>query len=427
MKYRIKNIRLLTMENDSCDITQDGIIDVRDDRITYAGVANLAPEEKDFDRVIDGKKNLIMPGFKNAHTHSGMTFLRSYADDMALQSWLNDKVFPAEAKLTAEDIYELTKLAILEYISSGVTAAFEMYLTPESIAEAFEDMGMRCVQVSALNNFSQSIELMENMYNELNQPDSLNSYCMGFHAQYTCDDSLLRKVAALAKKYKAPVFAHISETKAEVDSCIEATGMTPVKYLDSLGMFENGGGGYHCVYLDDEDMQIFKNKGLHVVTNPSSNLKLASGIAPVKKYLELGIPVSIGTDGPASNNCLDMFREMFLVTALAKYVNEDAACVDANEVLKMATVNGARAMGLNECDVLAEGKKADFIMIDMSRPNMQPVNNITKNLVYSGSKENVCMTVVNGKILYENREFADFYNVDEIYEKCQKITERIRG
>ena len=190
---------------------------------------------------IDCDGDLLMPGFKNAHTHSGMTALRSYADDLPLNEWLNEQIFPVEAKMTPEDIYELSRLAILEYLTSGVTAVFDMYLTPESIARSFEDMGMRCVQVSALNNFSQSLELMEEMYQKLNQPGSLNSYFLGFHAEYTCSRELLEQVASLAQKYQAPVFTHLAETEAEVEGCKERYGMTPLAFLDSIHMFDYGG------------------------------------------------------------------------------------------------------------------------------------------------------------------------------------------
>lgn len=424
MNFKITNARVLTMA-DGGNIIKNASIEVDNGKITYIGDDR---NEGTFERVIDAKGNLVMPGFKNAHTHSAMTFLRSYADDLPLQSWLYDKVFPAEAKLSADDIYHLTKLAVLEYLTTGVTAIFDMYLTPDTIAKACDDMGMRCVQVGAVNNFSQSAKMVEDMFNRLNQKDSLNSYIIGFHAEYTCDEELLKSIAQIAHKYSAPVFTHNSETESEVKGCMEHTGgMTPTQYLDSLGIYDFGGGGYHCVYMDEKDLDIFEEKKLFVVTNPSSNLKLASGIAPINECLKRGIKVAIGTDGPASNNCLDMFREMFLVTALAKYKENDASAVDAVEVLKMATVNGALAMGLKNSDVLAPGKCADFIMLDLNRPNMQPINNIAKNIVYSGSKENVKMTVINGEILYEDGKFNLSEDVGDIYAKCQEITDRIKG
>ena len=432
MNIRLYNARILSMEENR-DIFF-GEVWVKKDRIVYAGdgtdtdsiYQKLQIPCMIWDREIDCEGNLLMPGFKDAHTHSGMTLLRSYADDLPLNDWLNQQVFPVEAKLTDEDIYELTKLAVLEYLTSGITAVFDMYLTPYSIYKAFDEMGMRGVQVGGVNNFSQSPELLEEYYLNLNGKSPLQSFMLGFHAEYTCSQELLMKISEIAHKYKAPVFAHLSETKAEVEGCRERYGMTPVAFLDSLGMFDYGGGGYHCVHVTEEDIAIMKKRGMYAVSNPGSNTKLASGIAPITQFLEEGVPVALGTDGPASNNCLDMFREMFLVTGLAKLKEEDAAAVDAMDVLKMATVNGAHAMGLGEADVIAEGKLADLIMIDLKMPNMQPLNNIAKNIVYSGSKINVKMTMIGGRILYENGSFLTDEKPEDIYEKANEIIAGIK-
>ncbi|MDD5939263.1 MAG: amidohydrolase [Lachnospiraceae bacterium] len=378
--------------------------------------------------------NLLMPGFKDAHTHSAMTFLRSSADDMPLQDWLTQQVFPYEAQLKPEEIAELSKLAILEYLTSGITSVMEMYLTPESIAPAFEEMGMRLVQVGGCNNFSQSPELLEKWYRELNGMSSLTSFRLGFHAQYTCSDELLNKIADLAHEFKAPVYTHISETAAEVESCkAQYDGKTPVRVLAEKGIFDYGGAGYHLVHTTPDDWEIMKEHHIAVVTNPGSNTKLASGIAPIADYLRLGIPVAIGTDGPASNNCLDMFREMFLVTGLAKLREKDASAVPAYEVLKMATSNGAHVMGIPDADSIAPGKLADLVLLDLHQPNMQPINNIASNIVYSGSKLNVIMTMVDGQILYsrdENGAMKFSYGedkVNEIYETCNRMKDRIRS
>lgn len=434
MNIRFYNARILTMEKS--DIL-NGEIWVQNDKILYVGdgcnvdavYEKLSLGSIVWDREIDCEGNLLMPGFKDAHTHSGMTLLRSYADDLPLQDWLFKQVFPIEAKMDGEMIYHLTKLAILEYLTSGITAIFDMYLTPDTVAKACVDMGMRCVQVSGMSgqdDFSQSLERTEQCYLKYNHDNPLLSYFIGFHAEYTCSKKLLESVAELAHKYQAPVYTHLSETKSEVEGCKERYGISPVKLFDSLGIFDYGGGGYHCVWMDEEDMEIFRRRGLSVVTNPGSNTKLASGIAPISDYLAKGINVAIGTDGPASNNCLDMFREMFLVTGLAKLREQDASAVDAWEVLKMATVNGSGAMHLPETDILAEGKLADIIMIDLHQPNMQPINNIPKNLVYSGSKQNIKMTMIQGRILYENGKFADNYDVEAIYGKANEIINSLR-
>lgn len=422
MKIRLYNARILTMKEGE-EIFQ-GEIWTDGAQITYIG-SSREDTPKDFQREIDCRGDLLMPGFKNAHTHSGMTLMRSLADDCPLAEWLNTQIFPLEAKLTPEDIYTATELAILEYLTTGVTAIFDMYLTPDSIADACSNMGMRCVQVGGLNNFSESIPLLEQWYEKLNHKDELNSFMLGFHAEYTTSKELLAQVAELSQKYKAPVFTHISETKAEVEGCVERYGCTPAQLFESLGMWEYGGGGYHGVYLTPEDRAIFKKRNLTIVTNPGSNTKLASGIAPISDFLKEGIPVAVGTDGPSSNNCLDMFREMFLVTGLAKLKEQDAAAVDAREVLKMATVNGAKAMGLDNSDVLAEGKYADLIRIDLHQPNMQPIHNIQKNLVYSGSKQNVSMTMIHGRILYENGTFYTKDQPEDIYRGVERTLERI--
>ena len=423
MRIRFYNCRLLTMKG-PVEVTQ-GEVWVDGPAITYVGRQKSTDEV--FDREIDVQGNLLMPGFKNAHTHSAMTFLRSYADDLPLQEWLNDRVFPLEARLTGEDIYHLAKLAILEYLTSGITCNFDMYMEPEQAARAAVDCGYRTVLVGAMNDFSQSPKELEEYFQKLNDYHPLISFVMGFHAEYTTRLELLEELARLSEKYKAPIYCHNSETKTEVEQCLGRYGKTPTVLLEELGMFRYGGGGYHCVHLNQEDLEIFKERGLYVVTNPGSNAKLASGTAPIAQMLKMGISVALGTDGPASNNCLDMFREMFLTTALAKLREEDASAVDACQVLQMAVCHGACAMGLPECECLEAGKKADLIMVDLNQPNMQPINHIPKNLVYSGSKQNIKMTMVNGKVLYENGQFHVGADPEEIYARANEIAQRIQG
>lgn len=377
------------------------------------------------DSVYNLNGNLLMPSFKNAHTHSAMTFARSYADDLPLQPWLYDMIFPMEAKLNGEDIYNLSKLAFLEYLSSGISACFDMYYFPEYMAKASVDMGFRTVMCGAVNNFKESVELLEEYYNKFNNYNELISYKLGFHAEYTTSKEIMQGIAALAKKYKAPVFVHSSETESEVEECKKRYNATPTKLFNDLGLFDYGGGAYHSVWVSDEDLKIYKAKNVWAVINVGSNCKLASGIAHVSKMLDMGINLAVGTDGPSSNNALDMFREMFLIAATQKINDKNAASTNADEILKMATIGSAHCMGLDNADVIDVGKVADLIVIDMHRPNMQPVNNITKNLVYSGSKENVKMTMINGKILYENGEFKNV-DIEEIYRKAQAVIDRIK-
>lgn len=378
----------------------------------------------DADEVYDLGGNLLMPSFKNAHTHSAMTFARSFADDLPLGEWLNNMIFPMEAKLTGEDIYWLSQLAFLEYLTSGVSACFDMYYFPEEYAKACVDFGFRSVMTSGLNNFKENLDLLEEYYLKYNNYNELISYKLGFHAEYTTSEELMRGIAALAEKYKAPVYVHASETKSEVEGCKERYGKTPAELFNSIGLWKYGGAGYHSVWVSDSDLDIYKKNDVYAVINAGSNCKLASGIAPVSKMLNSGIKLAVGTDGPSSNNALDMFREMFLIAATQKLNDNDASAAPAIEILKAATVGSARCMGLDDCDVIDVGKTADLIEIDLRRPNMQPINDILNNIVYSGSKENVEMTMVNGKILYKDGEFLTA-DAEEVYRKSQTVIDRI--
>ena len=386
-------------------------------RICYVGPKQ--DEMPAFEREIDLDGDLLMPGFKNAHTHTAMTFLRSYADDMPLNDWLFKQVFPMEAKLNSQHIYDFTKLGIMEYLSSGITSSFDMYYKNDDYVRANLDCGFRTVICAALNNFDADPTNIEREYLKFNNIHENISYMLGLHAEYTTGLERMEYMKSLLDKYKTPFFIHCSETKAEVDGCIERHGMTPPQLLDKMGLFEYGGGGYHCVWMTDEDIELFARKKLWAVTNPCSNLKLASGIAKVDKMIEAGVPLAIGTDGAASNNALDFFREMYLASVLQKVQNMDAAAGGAEKVLEMACVGGARAMGLDDCDDIAEGKFADIIVIDLKRPNMRPLNNIPKNLVYAGSKENVRLTMVAGKVLYEEGKFFIGEEPEAVYERCE--------
>ena len=387
-------------------------------RIAHVGPATEALP--DFERQIDLRGDLLIPGFKNAHTHTAMTFLRSYADDMPLQDWLYRQVFPNEAKLTPEMVYTFTRLGILEYLSSGITASFDMYVKNDAYAAANIDSGFRTVICSGLNNFDADPENIEREFLKFNSLHELVGYRLGIHAEYTTCMERMEYAVSLARKYKAPCYTHLCETKAEVDGCVERYGLTPPQLLDAIGFFDYGGGGFHCVWMSEEDIALFAKKQLFAVTNPCSNLKLASGICPVDRLLDAGVPMAIGTDGAASNNALDFFREMYLASTLQKVRSGDAAAGGADRVLEMACAGGARAIGLNDCDDIAPGKCADLVVIDLQRPNMQPLHNIARNLVYAGSKENVRLTMVNGRVLYENGEFFIGEDPGKIYEKANE-------
>ena len=419
---RFYNGCVLTFEPEAkitrCEVWTDGEI------ICHVGAAPEAVPE--FEREIDLDGDLLVLGFKNAHTHSGMTFLRSLADDMPLDKWLSEQVWPREARLSPDGLYVMTRLAIMEYLTSGITSCFDMYFHNDAFVKACIDSGFRAVLCGDMNNFDSDYTLLEDKFLRYNKTHELISYRLGFHAEYTTSMERMRFVADLVRKYKEPMFVHSSETRSEVAGCVERYGVTPTVLFDKLGMYDYGGGAFHCVHMSDEDIAIFKNRGLTAVLNPASNLKLASGIAPVKRFLDEGIAIAIGTDGAGSNNALDMFREMYLVSVLAKYRENDASAVDASKVLEAACVGGARAMGLNDCDAIAVGKKADLAVIDLNRPNMRPINNIAKNIVYAGSKENVRLTMVNGRVLYENGEFFIGEDARKIYNEAEKIMETIK-
>lgn len=408
---RFHNGKVLTMNGGAAVSEQEVWVD--GSAISYVGPAKA--EMPAFEREIDLNGNLLMPGFKNAHTHSAMTFCRSLADDVPLQPWLFEQIFPLEEKLTPERVYAFTRLAILEYLTSGITAAFDMYYYRDHGAQACIDSGFRYV----LCGLTDPPEVVEQDYLHFNSLHPLISLIPGMHAEYTANEEKYRVVHDLVHKYKTPFFTHNSETAGEVEGCIARHGMTPTEWFDSMGMFDYGGGGYHCVHFSEHDIEIFKKRGLWLVTNPASNAKLASGIAPLQKYMDAGLNLAIGTDGPSSNNALDMFREMYLACVLQKLQTMDAAACDAEKILTAATVGGARAMGLPDCDCIAEGKQADLIVIDLQRPSMRPIINIPKNLVYSGSKDCVKMTMIAGKVLYENGEFFIGEDPAKIYESVE--------
>lgn len=415
MRIRLKNAKILTMEN--TDIF-DGEIWINNSVIDYVG-SDVQNCDVPFDKEIDCHRNLLMPGFKNAHTHTAMTFSRSLADDYELNDWLFKAIFPREAKLTPEHIYWFTKLGFAEYLRNGTTACFDMYFHPDAVSKAAVETGFRNVFCCSVNDFG-GIDRLEDEYQRYNNYDELVSYQLGFHAEYTTSEELMKRISDYAHKYEAPIFAHISETKSEVEGCIERYGITPAVLFDKLGLYDFGGGGFHCVWFNEEDFEVYKKRNLTAVFNACSNLKLASGIAPVTKFIDKDISIALGTDGAGSNNSLNMFREMYLCSVLSNVVNERAASVKPTDILKAATVGGAHAMGIDSCDVLAVGKNADIIMIDLDSPNMHPVNNTPYNLVYSGDTSNVLLTMINGKVLYENGNYTTI-DINEVYSECNKL------
>ena len=392
--------------------------------ISYVGPAR--EDKPAFEREVDLGGDLLIPGFKNAHTHSGMTFLRSAADDLPLQDWLEKQVFPNEAKLTPESLTAFVKVAFLEYLAGGVTACFDMYFFPDQFVQVAKDWGFRAIMCESLTRGDDPERVYER-YEKYNNMCPFVGYRLGFHAEYTNDPAAMRVISEAAHRFQTPVWCHNSETARETAECVARHGVTPTRLFEDLGLFDYGGGGYHCVYFTPEDMDIFARHGCYAVINACSNAKLASGIFPLRLAMEKGVNLAVGTDGPASNNALDMFREMYLINVLAKLREENAAAGGPAHILNAAVSGGARAMGLADCDAIAPGKQADIVRIDMHRPNMRPVNNVVKNLIYSGNPSNVRMTMIAGKVRYENGEFFVGEDVESVYRAAEKYTRAILG
>ena len=411
MKTLFKNARILTMVDDKII---NGELLVIDTRIAYIG--KDASEYAPFDKVIDCQNNLLMPGLKNAHTHSAMVFLRNRFKDVALQDWLFKCVFPREDKLIPSDIYHLNKACFLEYFANGITACFDQYFFPLEGGRAADEMGMRTLLLAIFNAETTNVDGLERNYHYFNdRKDGFARYAIGIHAEYTSNEEMIENTRIAINRLKCPFFTHISETKREVEECVGRHGVTPLKYLYNEGLFKYGGGGYHCVHYTDEEVEICRKNNLFIVSCPGSNQYLSSGIAPLSKYLKEGLRIALGTDGPASNESLDMFREMRLAATL------EGKDIPAFEVLKMGTVNGALAMGLNDADVLAKDKLADIIMVDTSKKSAD----LIYDLVHHTSANDVRLTMINGKVLYQDGKYFLNENIEDILHKVEEISQRI--
>ena len=409
MKTLFRNARILTMANDKV-INGDLVVD--NNHIAYIG--NDPKDFAPFDRIIECDNKVLMPGFKNAHAHSAMVFLRDVPENVTLQEWLFDYVFPREKRLIPSDVYHLNKVAYLEYLEGGITFCFEHYFFPRESAKAAKEIGMRTLllETCSLGDTETSLEELkeDNKFND--EKDGLVRMLVAFHAEYTLDDELLKGVKEAINLFKTPFYTHISETQKEVDECYERHQKTPLKYLFDQGLFKYGGGGFHCVHYTDEEIKICKDNHLNIVSCPGSNKKLGSGSAPLAKFLENNINVALGTDGPASNYALDMFLEMQLAA-------EQNKSIPPYEILKMATVNASKAMGLDNADVLAVGKYADIVMLDVKD------NDVIPYIVYKGGKKDVKLTMINGQILYENGHYNLKEDIDVINQRAEEISRRL--
>ncbi|EKU71641.1 amidohydrolase [Selenomonas sp. F0473] len=390
-----------------------------DDRILSIG---SIPDDFHADKTIDGTCQFAIPGFVNAHTHASMTLLRSYADDMKLMDWLQQMIWPIEAKLHSDDIYWGAMLAAVEMIRSGTTAFADMYGPDmERVAEVVEISGLRGVLSRGLIGVAPDAEkkLEENaaLYeNYHGTADGRITVMFGPHALYTCPPAYLKKIARKAQQFGAEIHIHMSETVGEVESCIKEYGKRPFAHVASTGLFENGTLAAHCVHLDDEDFSIIKKYNIRIAHNPGSNMKLASGIAPVPRMLKEDICVALGTDGASSNNNLDMVDEVQLAALLHKVDTRDPLAIPALTAVKMGTEYGAQALSLKDVGRLKEGQKADIVLFSMHSAEWTPCYNPVSLLAYSGKSSSVDTVIVDGKILMEDRQLKTLDEERILYE-----------
>ncbi|MDR2569085.1 MAG: amidohydrolase [Oscillospiraceae bacterium] len=389
-----------------------------------------APEGFTADKTIFGAGKMLLPGLINAHTHAPMTILRNCADDLLFDEWLFKRIFPLEDKLTEEDIYWGTMLAVIEMLRSGTTSFIDMYSFLDAMVKAVDETGIRAVLSRGLlggddnpgagdMRLREAVDVFEKYKNH-----NRVSFMLAPHAPYTCDEGFQRVVAQEAKRLNLAIHTHISEGLVEKDTIFEKYGCTSVEVMDRNGLITDRTVAAHCVHLSDSDIATLAKRGTSVVTNPVSNLKLANGVAPVPKMLNAGINVALGTDGTSSNNTLNMFRELAVLTIIHKGINHDALAVTAEEGFEIATRNGAAAMGRSDIGEIKPGNIADLVIIDLDCPNMQPVNNPMSALAYSTNGSEVETVMVEGKILMENKDFLTI-DTKRVYHEVSKICERI--
>ena len=387
---------------------------------------NTKLSDNDAEIVIDAENKIAMPGLINTHTHVAMTLLRGVGDDQDLQTWLNEYIWPKEAKLTDELVYHASKLAMAEMIKTGTTTFNDMYFFMEQTAKAVEESGLRAVLGYGMIDLFDD----EKRKKELNETKKLINNChntangrinvaVSPHSPYTCSEELLRQSAQLATKNDLNLHIHVSETKKEVDDLKNERNQTPFEYLDDIDFLNDKTIAAHGVWTTDDEMKILNEKNVSISHNPSSNMKLASGIAPVSKYLENGINVSIGTDGVSSNNNLDMFSEMKLTPLLQKVNTLNPKVLPTNETIKMATENGAKALNIN-AGKLEKDKLADIILLNVNVPHMLPLRNPLSNIIYSALGNDVDTVICDGQIILENNELT-MINESEIMEDIKEV------
>lgn len=389
------------------------------------------------DKIIDGKNRILMPGLINTHTHLSMNLFRGLTDDMSLDEWLNDNIWPTEAGLNGEYCYKGALLAIIEMIKSGTTTFNDMYFYMENVADAAIESGIRgCLSYGMIdfgdsqkreNEFKENISLIKNYKNSAN---GRIKTLFGPHSTFTASKELLERVRKEADKYKVGIHIHMNETKKEIDDVLEATGKRPFEYLDGLNFLREDVIAAHGVWLSKEEINIIKDRNVNISHNPCSNMKLSSGIAPIQNLLSENICVSLGTDSSASNNNLDLFEEMKFASLLQKVYTFNPIALTSDQTIQMVTINGAKALNLQkEIGSIEVGKKADIILVDKNAVNLNPMSNIlSSNLVYAANGSNVDTTICDGQILMENKKLTTLdersiiENADKTIRELKELT-----
>ena len=429
----IHDAMILTM-NPTYEVFVDGAIAIKNDRILEIGNTADILEKYTANEIIEGTGKMIMPGLINTHTHVPMTIFRGYADDMHLHEWLYDYIFPVESEfVNSENVSLGTKLAMAEMLRNGTTTFNDMYYHIEDIAKVVDKVGIRAVLSESVIDFpapnsptpQDGLKTAEELINRWGSHTRI-TISVSAHALYSCSPELIQKAKALADKYNVPFNMHVAETRKEFDDIMKEFGLTPVGYLDKLGVLGDNVIAAHGVHLTPEDIKILAERSVSVAHNPECNMKLASGVAPVPELLKAGVKVGLGTDGVASNNDLDLFNEMNTAAILHKLNSNDPTVLDAQTVVEMATIGGARVLGMeNEIGSLEPGKKADMILIDMLQPHAHPIYNIYSLLVYSMKAADVESVIVDGKFVMRDRKIL---NLDEkaLFAKIENVALRIR-
>ena len=406
MNLLIKNGLVLTV-NSKNEVLKNSNIAITDDFITAFGDV---PENFDADKIIDATDHFVLPGLVNTHTHIPMTLFRNYADDLSFWDWLMKKIKPEEDYLSSEHVFWGAKLGVLELIKSGVTCFSDMYFFMNEVAKVSDESGIRaCISgilldVEGLGNefMKDAIDFIDNWHGKA---EGRIKTIFGPHSIYLCGPEYLQETAEEAVKRNSIIHIHLSETRKEIEESVAKFGKTPVKHLADLGIFECKTAAAHCIHVPKEDIEILQNYKVNVLNNPTSNLKLGNGFAPINEFLERGLNVALGTDGPASNNNVNLFEEMHIASIVNKGINEDAELLTAETVLRMATINGAKALGLdNQIGSIEIGKKADLILLDHRKPQYYPRHNPVSSLVYSAQAADIRTVMVNGRILMEDYE-----------------------